>query len=285
MPLREEALKTLTSAGLTFLQAKVYFSLVTAGKADVKTISHAAGIDRSNVYKTIESLQEIGLIEKMVGLPNSYIALPIEYGLKMLQKQKSKECAASQKMSKEFLHKFAIQYKKLPEEEYFMILPGKDAFIEKWEKTLKNVQKSVDLIATEKREPKDEPIWEIYKDLLKKGVKVRWILDRSKHNDKEFLLRVKQFEHLFSYSNLQMKFSFTPQKPYGIACDNKFAVFFLDQTPCVKHSRTLWTNNDRMITAFLSHFEKMWTQAQEYKPNKVKQDSTKDMLIESPPEK
>ena len=90
--------------------------------------------------------------------------------------KKHKNALAAKKLSVDFLKKFAVHYKKLPEEEYFTILPGKEAFIKKWEKTLRDVKKSVDLIVTEKREPKDEPIWEIYKNLLEKGVKVRWIL-------------------------------------------------------------------------------------------------------------
>jgi sugar-specific transcriptional regulator TrmB len=264
LPLREEAVKTLTTAGLTVMQSKVYFSLVRLEKADIKAISTEANVDRSNVYKTITGLQNLGLVEKILSLPNSYIAVPIEYGISMLLKQKTQECTAAKMLSVDFLKKFAVHYKKLPEEEYFTILPGKEAFIKKWEKTLRDVKKSVDLIVTEKREPKDEPIWEIYKNLLEKGVKVRWILDRCAHNDNEFFLRIKQFEHLFLYPNLEIKTSYESQKPFGITCDNKFAVFFLDPTPCVKHSRTLWTNNSTMLKTFQDHFEAKWNIAQEY---------------------
>ncbi len=178
MPLREEAVKTLTAAGLTVLQSRVYFSLVRLEKADIKAISIEANVDRSNVYKTITNLQNLGLVEKIISLPNSYIAVPIEYGISMLLKQKTQQCTTAKKLSADFLKKFAVHYKKLPEEEYFTILPGKEAFIKKWEKTLRDVKQSVDLIVTEKREPKDEPIWEIYKNLLEKGVKVRWILEQ-----------------------------------------------------------------------------------------------------------
>jgi sugar-specific transcriptional regulator TrmB len=267
LPLRSEAVETLTSAGLTVLQANVYFALVRSGKANIKSISQLTSLDRSNVYKTIETLQQLGLVEKMVGIPNSYIALPIEYGLSMLLKKKTQECAALKKKSNDFLKKFVVVYKKMPEEEYFTILPGKGAFIKKWEETLKTVEYSVDIIVTEKREPEDEPIWEIYRNLLfPKGVKVRWIIDRSRRNDKEFLLRVKEFRELLKYSNLKMKISFEILKPYGITCDDKFAVFVLDSTPCVKHSRTLWTNNRAMVRSFQEHFEAKWASSQEYNP-------------------
>jgi sugar-specific transcriptional regulator TrmB len=267
MPLREEAVKTLTDAGLTLSQARVYFALIQVGKTEIKDLSIASEMDRSNVYKTIESLQNLGLVEQMVGTPNSYIALPIEYAISILLKRKEQEYALTKRNANDFLKKFSIRQKKILEEEYFTILPGKEAFIKKWEKTLQQVEKNVDLIATEKREPRDDPIWEIYRDLLSKGIKVRWLLDRSKHDEKEFALRVRQFEDLLWYPTLTLRTSFESLKPYGIMCDDKFAVFFLDPTPCVKYSRTLWTNNSTMVGAFQKHFEVIWKQAQDYKPN------------------
>ncbi len=266
MPLREEAVKALTNAGLTLSQSRVYFALIQTGKVEIKDLSITAEMDRSNVYKTIESLQNLGLVEQIVGPPNSYVALPIEYAVSILLKHKEQEYALTKKNANDFLEKFSIHQKKIPEKEYFTILPGKEAFIKKWEKTLQQVEQNVDLIATEKREPRDDPIWEIYRDLLPKGIKVRWVLDRSKHNEKEFALRVRQFEDLLSYPTLKMRTSFESLKPYGITCDNKFAIFFLDPTPCVKYSRTLWTNNTTMVGAFQKHFEVIWKQAQDYKP-------------------
>ncbi|MFB3888262.1 MAG: TrmB family transcriptional regulator [Candidatus Bathyarchaeia archaeon] len=268
MPLRKEAVETLVAAGLTILQAKVYFALVRVGKADVKTISQSASLDRSNTYKTMDSLKKFGLVEEIVGTPHSYVAIPMEFGLSMLLKKRTQELARSKKKADEFLKKFSIVYQQQPEEEYFTILPGREAFIKKWESTLKTVTHSVNVIATEKREPEDAPVWEIYRDsLLPKGVRVRWILDRSRKDNREFLLRVKEFEDLFEYSNLSVRTSADSAKPYGITCDDKFAVFFLDPTSCVKHSRTLWTNNPTMIMAFQDHFEAKWRTSEEYKPS------------------
>ena len=267
MPLTNEAVETLTSAGLTFLQAKVYFALIKAGKADTKMLSKTADLDRSNTYKTIEALQNIGLVEKILGFPHSYVGVTLEEAFEILLDKKAKDYAASKRKSKMLIKKFATIYQQSPEEEYFNVLPGKEAFIKKWEKTLKTVEHNLDLIVTEKREPKDSPIWEIYeKIVLPKGVKVRWILDRSGRDDREFSLRVKEFEHLFVFPNLQMKISFESLKPYGICCEDKFVVYFLDPTSQVKNSRTLWTNNPAMISAFQEHFEVKWSAAEEYKP-------------------
>jgi len=55
-------------------------------------------------------------------------------------------------------------------------------------KKLREVQNSADIIATEHRKPKFDPTWDIYIYLLEKGVTVRWIIDRSFEDDKEFLM-------------------------------------------------------------------------------------------------
>ena len=153
MPLENDAVETLTLAGLTVLQAKVYFALVRAGKADIKTISQHARLDRSNAYKTVESLQKLALVEKIIGLPHSYVAIPIEYCLKTLLEKKEQEYILLKTKSKKLIEKYAAATKPYPDEEYIKILPGKDAFIKKWEETLKAIENSVDLIVTEKREP------------------------------------------------------------------------------------------------------------------------------------
>lgn len=119
----------------------------------------------------------------------------------------------------------------------------------------------MDLIVTEYREIKDEPIWNIYDDLLQKGVKVRWLFDRSTKDDQEFILRVKQFEHLLNYQDLYLKVCIDCLRPYGGILDNKTAVIILDEEKTLKCTRTLWTNNTQILLNFKKHFEAMWNKA------------------------
>jgi sugar-specific transcriptional regulator TrmB len=51
-----EYIQTLMSLGLTFLQAKVYLSLVALGKSDAKTISKASDIVREEIYRIMPYL-------------------------------------------------------------------------------------------------------------------------------------------------------------------------------------------------------------------------------------
>ncbi len=61
MPSRA-VLHTLTTCGLNEKEAKIYLTLLSLGKAKIREIAHAAGLNRSSSYITIESLKQKGLV-------------------------------------------------------------------------------------------------------------------------------------------------------------------------------------------------------------------------------
>lgn len=252
------------SAGLTSMQSRVYLALIQEGRANVSTISSISDIDKSNVYRTIKDLERFELIEKQIAPCTTYSAVPLSIGISILIDRKKQEY----KKTLDRLDKLAknanrfYDHKTIQEKDYFKIFPaGSYTFCRKWEKTLKKTKNSVDIIVTEKREPKDEQIWDIYNDLLKRGVNVRWIIDRSFKDDNEFNLRVKQFQHLFKYPTIKMRICFDCLKPWGIVLDDELVIIFLDENPPIKYSRTLWTNNSQILRNFKEHFEINWQKA------------------------
>jgi sugar-specific transcriptional regulator TrmB len=82
---------------LTPLQAKIYLVSIQGGKEKIKTIARIANIDRSSTYQAVIQLQEIGLIEKILGTPNLYQAAPIEEGVSTLLKHKEDQSSEIQK--------------------------------------------------------------------------------------------------------------------------------------------------------------------------------------------
>ena len=205
--------------------------------------------------------------EKYIGTKTIYKPIPLQMAISILSNRKKQEYRQLVDGLEELAKDLdpLKNYKKKKETDFFKILPaGTESFSRNWEITLKNVKRSVDLIVTEHREIKDEPIWDIYTDLLQKGVRVRWLFDRSTKNDQEFVLRVKQFEHLLKYHNLELKICFNCLKPYFGIIDNDFVVIFLDEGTHLKCVRTLWTNNSQMLLTFKEHFETHWHNSMPY---------------------
>ena len=236
--------------------------------AKIADIARLSEIDRPNIYRLIRDLEKLELIETIIGKHPTYRSIPLEIGISVLLNKKKLEfnetVSALEKLAKT-TNRFYSKQTETYEDDYFKIYPaGSQVFCNRWQNTLKKVKESVDVIATEHREPKDDPIWDIYDSLLQKGVKVRWIIDRSQRNDQEFSFRVKQFQHLFVYPSIEMRICFDCVQPFGAICDNKLAIIFLCKKPPVKVAKSFWTNNEQIRQNFREHFEINWEKARPY---------------------
>ena len=84
----EDEAKLFTNLGLTYLQTKVYLTLVNCGEATAKRIAVDANIDRPDVYRVIDGLVKQGFIEKRIQNPVRFKAFPIEEVVEALLKRK-----------------------------------------------------------------------------------------------------------------------------------------------------------------------------------------------------
>ena len=72
--LQGEDVQTLRGFGLTFLQAKVYLTLVRTGNSTVKKIAEKTNIARQEAQRVAAELQSLGLVEKLLVNPTEFDA-------------------------------------------------------------------------------------------------------------------------------------------------------------------------------------------------------------------
>lgn len=77
--------------GLTRNQAKVYVALLKLGVAPVIRISQLSKVRREEVYRALAELEKRGVVERIIGKPLKYKALPIDQALPGLLDQKRQE--------------------------------------------------------------------------------------------------------------------------------------------------------------------------------------------------
>lgn len=80
-------------------------------------------------------------------------------------------------------------------------------------------------------------------------------------NEKEFVLRVKQFEHLLIFDNLKLRACYDCLTHYGGIIDDNLTVIFLDEGEYLKCIRSLWPDNNQITKNFKEHFENMWNKS------------------------
>jgi len=78
----------LVDLGLSTRQARVYLALLKIGEAKAKAIADFSLVNRQEIYRVLESLQQIGLVQRNVCMPTTFSPTPIVDTIRMLLKQK-----------------------------------------------------------------------------------------------------------------------------------------------------------------------------------------------------
>lgn len=91
--LRKEALETLMELGLTDLEAKVYLALVQRGNSKAAEICRLAKITRTDIYRVLSELADLGLVEKTLTKPLLFNSTPLRKGIALLLERREKKTA------------------------------------------------------------------------------------------------------------------------------------------------------------------------------------------------
>ena len=89
-----EDIKILRDLGLTLSQAKVYFVAANLGNAKAKDLREGSGIGRQELYRILDELLEIGLIERQISSPALFRSTPLSKGTLILLERKQAETLA-----------------------------------------------------------------------------------------------------------------------------------------------------------------------------------------------
>lgn len=101
-----EGVEVLTGLGLSGRQARVYLALLRTGDARVQTVASWAGVHRQEMYRLLDELSALGLVERHLTAPFTFRATPIEQGIKLLLHQKTAQwnniCLQAKQLSEKF---------------------------------------------------------------------------------------------------------------------------------------------------------------------------------------
>jgi len=86
-----EGAEVLVELGLTGRQARVYLALLKVGEAKAKAIADLSLVNRQEIYRIIDDLQQLGLVQRKVTTPTTFTATPLADVVKGLLAQKTNE--------------------------------------------------------------------------------------------------------------------------------------------------------------------------------------------------
>jgi sugar-specific transcriptional regulator TrmB len=256
----EQQILTLTRAGLTVLQAKVYLTLARHGRQTVKSLAGIAKIDRSNTYREVIKLQSIGLVVKKLDTPNLYEALPLESAVSHLLACKKEEYEETKKEAEDLLKKCSVPSDNFYEDtnQDFFLIPKRCGFRKTSIERIQNAQVSNDTISCLKRLSQALPeSSESQKIALQNGVRTRMIIDKPP-NMKSISRLIWD---LLEYPNFELRYTLEPPKVLGACFDDKTASILINPSADIWDSSVLVSNHQSFVTLFQTYFNHLWSSA------------------------
>lgn len=95
--------KALLSLGLSQIDSRVYFHLATNGPALARNITTELSLNSRQTYRSLNNLQQIGIIIIHDSHPSEFLALPFEEVLNKLIDLKNEQAQEIKKRKKELL--------------------------------------------------------------------------------------------------------------------------------------------------------------------------------------
>ena len=253
-----ERIETLMELGFTLNQARAYLALAMVGPAGAKEVSEASNITRQDVYRVMLTLEEKGLAEKSLSTPTVYTALPIEQVARSLFERKIGEHKDLQKRTRRLVADVQSKHATKTiqtEESQFVIIPSKEAIVQRLADRLSKCSVSLDVVTSSERFSSAIMAFsKIYENALERGVKIR--IAAENHVAQNGALAVAR--NLAKSQSFEIRFfPYVPEAVVSIF-DTKEASVTISETANSSKARALWSNDAGLVTLARHYFENMW---------------------------
>ena len=255
-----EYISTLNDLGLDITESKVYLALVKAGKITVREISKLSGVARPHVYKTLEKLEDAGLVIRIISQPERFMAIPINECTSILLKrrrEKTRALLAQTALLNEHFNTHQPLHTSRTELQ-FVLIPKKDAVYNQANKMLMEAQESIDFLCLTRRMIGwlSNSLSTVVETLNRK-VDFRVIMPKSTSgNDVS-----GPIDMLYNYGNFTLRT--IPKEPkFGFSIwDGKEILMTTSPNDSSTPAITLWSNNRGLVDLCQEHFCCLWKKA------------------------
>jgi len=149
-----EDVNVLMELGLSSRQARTYLTILKLREAKAKTIADYSAINRQDIYRIIEELEQIGLVQRTISLPTTFSATPLSETAKLLLSQKTAELINLHKKTKQLTKKYQITNSSLTNQLNKKLQIGtifEADRAKKYVQTIQSTYQSLDMVTSWKR--------------------------------------------------------------------------------------------------------------------------------------
>ena len=257
MIIAESDIDFLIQLGLTRTQAKVYLMLLKLEPAKARTIYKNTDVPRPEVYRSLDALQKLGLVEREISTPFMFHAPPLELCIQILMARREQEHREFQDRAKLFLRKMHSTKRPRPQksEHRLLMIEG----IKRIEMLLRSqhqgARKEVQIITTSNRWLRILHFCLVdYIDALERGVNYRVFVEDTQ----EQIKFNKDISNLKANSNFELKVGRNPLKSNLAVFDQREATINFFPSKSLNESPLIVTNHPSFVQMCQDHFSLIW---------------------------
>jgi sugar-specific transcriptional regulator TrmB len=266
--LEENEARAFVELGLTSRQARVFLNLLKYKSQTAKTLAVTSKLARQDIYKVLDELMELGLVDRQISSPTKFTAISIDDALTILLNHKVQQTTNLESKTRLLIKNLKNQNPKTAKDEepnLFLISKG-ETFVFKARKAVKAAQKSIDIVSSSRN--LSQGLFYLLEELeraIKRGVKIRCITDtledKGSHSQKLWALSNSPFFEVRTMQNHS-------KQRFCIYDKKELSIVISSETDFVK-SAVLWSNCTSIVDTYFDHYEMMWPTATLYTQNKT----------------
>jgi sugar-specific transcriptional regulator TrmB len=235
--------------------------------ADVATIWQNSKVARQEIYRVLEELHRIGLVEKVIATPTKFRALSLADGLSILLKQRYDKYIEIKKSAEKISKKLTkVESRTKPfEEGKFIITEKLDALNLRIDKMFTDIHKTIDLHSPWAH---IRSTYWMYSDfcveMAKKGMKLRFLIDKPKDKRelqtffKSDLAQISNFNDAYAVRICSKPIQYA----FGIY-DGKNLLFGTKPVLSSMTTPTIFSDNRAIIALLQELFDLKWNDSAE----------------------
>jgi sugar-specific transcriptional regulator TrmB len=249
--------RLLCDLGMTPIQSKVYLMLQKKAGLSARNIGDALNINRADIYRALEHLQDAGLIDVILGNPNKYVAVEPRVAVDLLLTKMEDDFDSLRRSARGLIKSLEARQRDVTGLQtpvgggQFFKLKSGSAVVSSIFDMVRSAQTDVMKVVT-RRALNFHALYGLLdheRRLAKKGVKIRIITDAPSASLEEYVKIAK-----FHYAG-----DLTSALRYVIVDDRMLMLSLAANAKGPTDSMGLLTNNNTLVNALTNHFEETWT--------------------------
>lgn len=255
----------LTELGLSNRQARVYLTILKLGEAKAKTIADHSLVNRQEIYRIIEDLEQIGLVQRNVCVPTTFSATPITEVATVLLAQKTIQLTNLRQKTNLLIKKLQPTHNTALAN-YADKKPRIGTVFEadrakKYIQTIQATNKTIDITASCKRFKQIINLLETQlQTALNNGVAIRMVIEKPPTQLLTSWMINTQSQATMASLKLKMLFD-CPTAAIAIFDQTTAAIAF-DPHINLSKGPDLWTDNPTLISLCQAYFDNIWAKAE-----------------------